>query len=169
MGERTVRVRVEAVAGDGRPESCGGGVELADQLGRAAQGMAGPGIGREPVTMPGLPARVIGDVAVDIGPHFPLPLDPQYPWRALKPGCLQMTQILMHRRRPRPHRTQQPTAAPHDPAGHPPARKPNLTRSRRPVTGHRPSITRTSRMTSLEGAPRTAVVWRWPAHSGTRW
>jgi len=69
------RVRAEAIAGDRRPEARGGGVELAYQLGRAAQGMVGPGIGREPVAMPGLPARVGGDVAVEEGEDFQAVLD----------------------------------------------------------------------------------------------
>jgi hypothetical protein len=54
-------------------------MELVYQVCRAAQGMFGPGIGREPVAMPGLPARVGGDIAVEEGEYFPAVLDPEYP------------------------------------------------------------------------------------------
>src|SRR5207245_9095726 len=114
------RVRVEPVAGDRRPEARGGGVELAYQFCRAAQCMFGPGIGREPVAMPGLPARVDGDIAFDEGEYFPAVLDPQHPRGAPEPGRFQMAQVLMHRGRPPSHRAQQLITAPDDPTGHPP-------------------------------------------------
>jgi hypothetical protein len=103
---------------------------MADQLRRAAQGDVGPGIGREPVPMPWLPVGVVGDVSVDKSQNFPAALDPQHPWGALEPVCFQMPQTLMHRWRPRTHRPYQLVAAAHDPAGHAPARKWHVDRSR---------------------------------------
>jgi hypothetical protein len=48
---------VEAVAGDGWLEASACRVRLAQQVRRAAHGGIGPGIGREAVPMPRLPAR----------------------------------------------------------------------------------------------------------------
>jgi len=89
-------MRAEAVAGDGGLEASRRRVQPADQVSCAAQRDFGPGIGREPVPVPGLPARVVRDVAVDIGQHFPVTLD-SHPRRALEPGCLQMAQVPVHR------------------------------------------------------------------------
>src|SRR5262249_17224925 len=100
----------------------------------------GPRIRRKPVPVPGLPKRIIGDVAVDEGQHFPVALDPQHPGRAVEPGRLQMALILMHRGRPRAYRPQQPVPAPPPPSRPPPAQTgpPGFTRV--PATGHDVSI-----------------------------
>jgi hypothetical protein len=65
--------------------------------------------------MPGLPPRVHRDVPVDKGEHLPGALHAQHLGRALEPSCIQMAQILVHGRRPRPHQTQQPVTTAHDP------------------------------------------------------
>ena len=135
------RARTETVAGDGRPEASGRGMQVADQLGHAA----GPDRSwhrQKPVPMAWLPVRVHGDVAVDEGQHFSVVLGSQHPGRARKPGRLQMAQVLVHRRRPRSHRPQQPITAPNDPASHAPARDRPLPCSGMLVTGHQASITR---------------------------
>ena len=117
------RMRVDTVAGDGGPEAGRRRVQFPEQVRHAAQGEIGPGIPGEPVPVPGLPLRVHRDVPVDEGEHLPVVLGAKHPGRALEPGCLQMAQILVHGRRPRTHRTQQPVAAAHHPAGHAPPRK----------------------------------------------
>ena len=55
---------------------CGSAVPLLAGPDRSSQGQIGPGIGREPVPVPRLPARVVGDVAVDEGQGFPVAFDP---------------------------------------------------------------------------------------------
>ncbi len=133
-------LRAEAVAGDGRLEACRGFVQCADQPGRAAQGRFGPGIGREPVPAARVPPRVVGDIAIDEGQDFPIALHPQQPGGAAEPGCLQVPQVLVHGRRPRPHRPQQLVTAPHHPGGHPPAANRHLAIARTLVAGHDTSI-----------------------------
>jgi hypothetical protein len=44
--------------------------------------------------------RVVGDIAVDKGQHFPVALDSKHPWGTVEPGCFQMPQVLVHRERP---------------------------------------------------------------------
>lgn len=83
---------MEAIAGDRWPESRHRPVQTADQLCRAAQRHFGLRIGRKAMPVPRLPARVIGDVAVDEGQHFPVVLDTQHPGRSVEPGCFQVAQ-----------------------------------------------------------------------------
>jgi len=81
------RPQVETVAGDARPEAGGRRVQFADQPSRSPQGQIGPGIGREPVPVPRLPARVVGDVAVDEGQDFPVAFDPSSRGAPSKPAA----------------------------------------------------------------------------------
>jgi len=137
------RPRVEMVTGDAWLKADGRRVQFAEQPSRCAQGHVGPGIGRKPVPVPRLPARVGGDVAVDEGQDFPAAFDPQQPSSAVETGCLQMPQVLVHGGRPWPHRPQQPVTAPRHAAGHPPAGDQNLARPRLVVAGHQTSIVST--------------------------
>ena len=137
------RPRVETVAGDQWLEASGRRVQFADQPSRSAQGQIGPGIGREPVPVPRLPARVVGNIAADEGQDFAVAFDPQQPGSAVETGCLQMPQVLVHGGRPWPHRPQQPVTAPRHPAGHPPAGNRHLARPRVLVAGHQISIAAT--------------------------
>lgn len=76
--------------------------------------------------------------------------------RAREPGLLQMAQILVHSRRPQPHRPQQPITAPNDPASHAPAWDRHLACPGMLVTGHQAS------MTSNAGPPERLPA-RWAA------
>jgi uncharacterized protein YndB with AHSA1/START domain len=149
---RSWRPRTGTVAGDARPEADGRLVQFADQPSRGAQRQIGPGIGWQPVPVPRLPARVVGDVAVDEGQDFPVAFNPQQPGSAAETGCLQMPQVFVDGGRSWSHRPQQPVAAPCHPAGHPPAGDRHLARPRPLVARHQTSIATTGASASTASA-----------------
>jgi len=63
-----------------------------------------------------------------------------------------MAQILVHGRRPRTHRTQQPVTTAHDPAGHAPARKRHVVRLPELIS-HQTSIAAMAGLSDLTDEP----------------
>jgi hypothetical protein len=134
------RVWMVAIANAGGHEFASGIMQLPQEPCYTGQGVFGPGIGRQPMPAAGLPLRIHRHVAIEKREDFAMVFDAEEVRRTAEPDGLQVVQVLVYGRRPRPHRAQQQVTAATEASCHPPGWKRNLIRLLRATNGHHTSI-----------------------------